>query len=75
MGSWRYNGVYRTWITVEDNGFMVSHGPADSVNGALYHIVKKYLVHKTSEDLKKTVAFISSIVYCNGNPTVYHTLV
>ena len=25
MGSWRYNGVYKSWVSVESDGFMVSH--------------------------------------------------
>ena len=29
--------------------------------GTLYHLEKKYFVHKTSTDLKKTVALISGI--------------
>ena len=28
MGSSRYNGVYRSWVTVESDGFMLSHGKA-----------------------------------------------
>ena len=64
MGAWKYNGVYRTWIAVESDGFMLAHGknkPSDAV-GVLYHIAKKYFVHKTSCDLKKIVAFISGII-------------
>ena len=30
-----------------------------TVEGTLYHITKKYFFHKTSGDLKKTVAFLS----------------
>ena len=25
MGSWKYNGVYRAWVTVDSNGFVSSH--------------------------------------------------
>ena len=32
-----------------------------SEEGTVYHIVKKYFVHKTSTDLKKTVAFLSGM--------------
>ena len=62
MGSWKYNGVYRTWITVEEDGFVVFQGkkqPVDTPDGSLYHIVKKYFHHKTSSDFKKTIAFLS----------------
>ena len=62
MGSWKYNGVYRTWVSVESDGFMISHGkskPAKCEDESLYHLVKKYFVHKTSTDLKKTIVFIS----------------
>lgn len=65
MGSWRYNGVYKSWVSVESDGFMVSHGkekPSTTIHGTLYHITKKYFVNKTSRDLKKTVAFLSGIV-------------
>ena len=67
MGSWRYNGVYRSWITVESDGFMLSHGKAkpsevSTIEGTLYQITKKYFIHKTSSDLKKTIAFLSGIV-------------
>ena len=67
MGSWKYNGVYRTWVTVESDGYMTTHGkmkPSESQikeEGTLYHLEKKYFVHKTSTDLKKTVALISGI--------------
>ena len=26
MGSWKYNGVYRTWVTVESDGYMTTRG-------------------------------------------------
>ena len=69
MGSWKYNGVYRTWVTVESDGYMTIHGkmkPSESQikeEGILDHLEKKYFVHKTSTDLKKTVALISGIVF------------
>ena len=62
MGSWKYNGVYRTWIMIEEDGFMTFQGknqPGNTPNGSLYHIVKKYFHHKTSSDFKKTIAFLS----------------
>ena len=62
MGSWKYNGVYRTWITVEEDGFMTFQGknpPANTPDGFLYHIVKEYFTHKSSSDFKKTIAFLS----------------
>ena len=67
MGSWKYNGVYRTWVTIESDGYMTIHGnlkPSESQvkeEGTLYHLEKKYFAHKTSTDLKKTVALISGI--------------
>ena len=62
MGSWKYNGVYRNWITVEEDGFTTFQGknkPVDTPDGSFYHIVKKYFAHKTSSDFKKTIAFLS----------------
>ena len=64
MGSWKYNGVYRTWVNVESDGFMVTHGkskPSQDEDDSLYHLEKKYFVHKTSTDLKKTIAVISGM--------------
>ena len=61
MGSWQSNGVYRSWVHVDSNGFVTSHGkskPAKSSSG-VYMITKKYYVHKTSNDLKKTIVFLS----------------
>ena len=62
MGSWKYNGVYRTWVSVESDGFMISRGKSKSAkceDELLYHLDKKYFVNKTSTDLKKTIVFIS----------------
>ena len=62
MGSWKYNGVYRAWVTVDSNGFVSSHGtckPTVRDSASLFYICKKYFVHKTSSDLKKTVALLS----------------
>ena len=45
MGSSKYNGVYHTWVSVESDGFMISHGkskPAKCEDELLYHLVKKY---------------------------------
>ena len=64
-GTMGYNAVYKLWVSVESGGFMVSHGkekPSTTIHGTLYHVTKKYFVHKTSRDLKKTVAFLSGIV-------------
>ena len=61
MGSWQLNGVYRAWVHVDSNGFVTSHGkmkPTKSSTG-VYLITKKYYVHKTSKDLKKTIVFLS----------------
>ena len=41
MGSWWYSGVYKLWVSVESDGFMVSHGkekPSATIHGTLYHI-------------------------------------
>ena len=60
MGSWKYNGVYRSWIDVDEDGFVTSHGkkkPVEAENP--YHITKKYFYHKTSIDLKKIVAILT----------------
>ena len=45
MGSWRYNGVYKSWVSVEVDGFMVSHGkkkPSTTKDGTcIIYITKK----------------------------------
>ena len=61
MGSWQSNGVCQAWVHVDSNGFVTSHGkfkPTKSSSG-VYLITKKYYVHKTSKDLKKTIVFLS----------------
>ena len=57
MGSWKYNGIFTTWIEVDDNGFTKTHGKKKPDN--MYQLTKKYFVNKISTDLKKTVAFIA----------------
>ena len=66
MGSWQSNGVYRAWMDVDSNGFVSSHGkskPTKSSSSGIYVITKKYYVHKTSKDLKKTIVFLSGMFY------------
>ena len=61
MGSWQYNGVYRTWLEVDDAGYVATLGkqkPSQS-SPNIYYITKKYFVHKSSSDLKKTVAILT----------------
>ena len=48
MGSWKHNGVYHSWVEVDDIGFVTSHGkskPAPAAN--VYRVSKKYFTHKT----------------------------
>lgn len=65
MGSWQSNGVYRAWINVDSNGFVSSHGKSKPIksSASVYLITKKYYVHKTSKDLKKTFVFLSGMFY------------
>ena len=70
MGSWKHNGVYHCWVEVDNIGFISSHGKSKSSSAAnVYRVTKKYFTHKTSADLKKTVAFLggnykeASIIY------------
>ena len=68
MESWKYNGVYRTWVSIESDGFMITHGklrPSQDEDDSLYHLEIKYFVHKTSADLKM-IAIISVMF------TIYH---
>ena len=60
MGSWNYNGVFIVWLKVDEDGFTTTYGKVkpDRVDN-LFRLTKKYFVHKTSNDLKKTVAFIA----------------
>ena len=78
MGSSRYNGVNRSWVTVESDGFMLSRGKAkpsevSTIEGTLYQnlIAKKYFVHKTSSDLKKPIAFLSDIVKFSNTTDIF----
>ena len=75
MGSWKYNGVYRTWVTVESDGFMITHGkskPSEEDDDSLYHLEKKYFMHKTSADLKKIIAILSgTYVYLDPSCNKY----
>ena len=51
-GSWPYNGVYKSWVSVESEGFIVSRGkekPSMTMEGTLHHITKKYFFHKTKD--------------------------
>ena len=51
-------------MNVESDGFMVMHGkvkPSQDEDNSLYHLEKKYFVHKTSTNLKKTIAVISGM--------------
>ena len=68
MGSWKYNGVYRTWVNIELDGFMVTRRkskPSQDEDDSLYHPEKIYFVHETSTNLKKTIAVISGMFSCN----------
>ena len=59
MGAWKHNGVYHSWVEVNDLGFVTSHGkskPSPAAN--VYYVTKKYFTHKTSVDLKKTICFL-----------------
>lgn len=62
MGSWKYNGIFYTWLEVDENGFTTSYGKSKPMGiDNIFHLTKKYFVHKTSNDLKKTVAFIAGM--------------
>ena len=61
MGSWKYNGVYWSWVEVDEDGFVTAHGKQQPMESeAVFHITKKYFVHKTSTDLK-TVALLAGV--------------
>ena len=62
---------YTARVTVESDGFMITHGklkPSEEEDESLYHLEKKYFVHKTSADLKKTIAILSGtyVVHLNN---------
>ena len=47
---------------------MTAHGskkPTECEEDRLFYIVKKYFVHKTSPDLKKTVSLLSGMFIVN----------
>ena len=64
MGSWKCNGVYHAWVDVDSNGFVASHGKKkpEKVTSNVYMITKKCYVHKTSQDLKKTIVFLAGML-------------
>ena len=69
MGSWRCNGVYRSWLKVNDIGFVTCYGKSKPVAGSdTYNMTRKYFLHKTSKDLKKTVAFLSGKCFKHWPP-------
>jgi len=48
---------------VDFSGFVTTHGKSKpSYLANVYHLSKKYFAHKTSTDLKKTVALIAGMV-------------
>ena len=61
MGSWKYNGIFKTWIQSDDNGLVHCGKKKPSDVGVYYFITKKYFVHKTSQDLKKIVMMIAGL--------------
>ena len=66
MGSWQYNGVYQTWLEVDENGFISTLGKNKPLQPApdTYYITKKYFVHKSCGDLRKIVAVLSGEYTC-----------
>lgn len=64
MGSWKHSGVFTTWLEVDENGFTTTYGKVKPIghDNNVYHLTKKYFVHKVSQDLKKTVAFVAGTV-------------
>ena len=65
MGSWRYNGVYKLWVSVDSDGFMVSHGkekPSMTVEGTHYHNNKEVFLSQNQWRLKKDCCHF--IRYC-----------
>ena len=61
MGSWQYNGVYHSWLEVDETGFISTLGKSKPSQPGpnTYYITKKYFVHKSSRDLRKIVAILS----------------
>ncbi|MCG8624910.1 MAG: hypothetical protein MJE68_23290, partial [Proteobacteria bacterium] len=69
MGSWQYNGVYHSWLTVDDAGFVSTMGKEkpSKLTSDMYYITKKYFVHRTSSDLKKIVVTLSGKLTACGS--------
>ena len=69
MGSWQYNGVYHSWLTVNDIGFVSTLGKQkpSEVTFDMHYIIKKYFVHRTNSDLKK-------VVILSGKSQIVHLL-
>ena len=50
--------MYKSWVDVDETGFVSVYEQAKPKNVPdlnLFHVTKKYLVHKTSKDLKKII--------------------
>ena len=61
MGSWKHNGVYHSWLEVDECGFVSITGKEkpDILSPSVYNITKKYFANKSSPDLKKTIALMA----------------
>ena len=66
MGSWQYNGVYQTWLEVDENGFISTLGKNKPSRPApdTYYITKIYFMHNSCGGLRKIVAVLSGKYTC-----------
>lgn len=67
MGVWKWNGSYRSWLAVNEQGEVKVLGK--SLSGApsstQYRIWKRYYHNKSSPDVKKMVVFLEGeIIHC-----------
>ena len=64
MGSWLSKGVYKSWVDVDETGFVSAYGQSKPKNVPdsnihVFYVTRKYLMHKTSKDLKKIIVFLA----------------
>ena len=67
MGSWKWGGSYRMWLSLDETGFVAVIGKAkpDSIDPELsyFRIWKRYYENKSSSDLKKIIVTIEGKYY------------
>ena len=65
MGSWKWGGSYRKWLSVDDIGDVSVLGKSKPIsldpNLCYYRIWKRYYENKSSPDIKKIIVTIEGM--------------